>query len=239
MERKSTFLDDQKAPFPVQGLVLVGVALLLLGLVISGVLSGRKVSERKSGADLEDLIYEESFDDPASGWDVYTKDYHRAGYVEGEYRLGIYRDNSVIWGYPLDSVQFTDFVVEVDARQVAGPLDNNLGLLVRYQAGGEDFYWFQVSGDGYYSVDQLLADEWVTLVNWQPSTAINQGHGVTNRLQVVCDGDRFSFYVNDDHLVDVTDGTFRTGTIGLAAGTFDESGVVVHFDNLKVYAFQE
>lgn len=225
--------------FPARGLVLAGVALLLLALGVAGVLLGREGSERGSGADLGDLVYEEGFDDPAGGWDVYVEDYHRAGYVEGEYRLGVYRDNRVIWGNPLDGVQFADFVVEVDARQVAGPLDNNLGLLVRYQAGGEDFYWFQVSSDGYYSVDLLLADEWVTLVSWEPSEAINQGHGATNRLKVVCDGDRFSFYVNDDHLVDVTDGTFRTGTIGLAAGTLDEPGVVVHFDNLKVYDLQE
>jgi hypothetical protein len=240
LARKSTYLDDEKPFPPVRGLVLlVGTALLLLTLGVAGVLSWHKASEQEPQFEPGDLIYEEVFDGSSGGWDVYTKDDSQAGYAEGEYRLGAYCDNCVVWGNPLDGALFTSFVAEVDARQVAGPLDNNLGLLIRYQADGENFYWFQVSGDGYYSVDMLLADEWITLVAWQPSKAIHQGLEASNHLQVVCDGDRFSFYVNDNHLVDVTDGTFRSGAIGLAAGTFDEPGVVVHFDNLKMYVLPE
>jgi hypothetical protein len=56
---------------------------------------------------------------------------------------------------------------------------------------------------------------------------------------VVCSGDQFSFYVNDDHLVDVTDGTIGSGSIGLASGTFEEWGVVVQFDALRVYELGE
>ena len=120
-----------------------------------------------------------------------------------------------------------------------GPLDNNLGLLVRYQDDDDSFYWFQISSDGYFSVDLREADDWVSLVGWQASEAIEQGLNATNRLRLVCQGNEFAFYVNDSLLTMLVDDAYAAGNIGLAAGAFDEPGVVIHFDNLKVYALQE
>jgi hypothetical protein len=127
----------------------------------------------------------------------------------------------------------------VDARTVEGPLDNNFGILVRYQADGDNFYWFEISSDGYYSVDMMQAGEWVGLVDWVESDAINQGIGATNHLRVVCDRDQFSFYANGTYLTGVSDATFGSGNIGLAVGTFDEPGAVIRFDSLRVYSLQE
>lgn len=180
------------------------------------------------------VVYQDDFEDPESGWDVYNYGDTLALYQDGEYRLGVFRTDYVAWGNPEPVQDLGDFEIEVDARAVEGPLDNNLGLLVRYQEDHENFYWFQISSDGLFSVDRLEGGEWVTVVNWQESTAIQQGLGVTNRLKVVCSGDQFTFYVNDTWLETVTDDTFASGNIGLAAGTFEEPGVVVHFDNLKV-----
>ncbi len=184
------------------------------------------------------LLYAEDFGDAESGWDVFEEDDTAASYADGEYRLGIYRDNYVAWGNPSEG-EFADFEVEVDARTLEGPLDNNFGVLVRYQPDAGEFYWFQISADGYYSVDRMTADEWVGLVDWQQSEAINQGLGATNHLKVVCDGTHFIFYVNGTYLTDVEDATYASGNVGLAAGTFDEPGVVVHFDNVNVYGPQE
>jgi len=185
------------------------------------------------------LLYQDDFGDPSSGWDVYNKDDTLAEYANGEYRVGVYQANYVAWGNPTPGQELADFQVEVDARQAEGPLDNNLGLLVRYQADGENYYWFEISSDGYYSVDLRQAEEWTTLVDWAASDAINQGIGATNHLKVVCAGNRFSFYANDTLLTEVSDDAFRSGNIGLAVGTFDEPGVVVFFDNLQVYPLQD
>jgi hypothetical protein len=178
--------------------------------------------------------YGDDFGNLDSGWDVYDDGDTAAGYQDGEYRLAVSRAQYVTWGDPNLAQEVTDLAIDVDARQVAGPVDNNFGLLVRYRSAEESFYWFQISGDGYYAVDMLQQGEFVTLVAWEASAAINQGIGATNHLKVVCAGDRFSFYVNDTFLTDVTDHTLRSGSFGLAVGTFDEPGVVVHFDNLEV-----
>lgn len=220
-------------------LILAGIGLVLLCLFVGGLFAWLGAREESTKGRLGELLYEETFDDPASGWDTYSEDDTWAGYVDGEYRLEVYRDNYVTWGNPEPGLDLDGFVIEVDARQVEGPLDNNFGLLVRYQADDENYYWFEISSDGYYSVDLMQAGEWITLVGWQTSEAINQGGGATNHLQVISDGSQFSFYANGTHLTDVTDNALDVGNVGLAAGSFDEPGVVVHFDNVKVYALQE
>jgi hypothetical protein len=183
------------------------------------------------------LLFEDGFDAPG-GWSVYDDGDTWAEYAEGEYRLGIRRPDYATWGTPEDLPQFTDFAIEVDARQVEGPLNNNLGLLVRHQ-GDDDFYWFQISSDGYYAVDMLQAGEWVSLVGWEPSSAVQQGVGVVNHLRLQCDGSRFDFYVNGTYVTTVSDASYATGSIGLAAGAYREPGVVIHFDNLRVTGLTE
>jgi hypothetical protein len=132
-------------------------------------------------------------------------------------------------------------VFEVDVRQVEGPLDNNFGVFVRYLEGDDwySYYWFQISADGFYSVDLRNEGEWVTLVGWEASPAIQTGLGVTNHIRLECSGGQFRFYNNGVHLVDVFDTNLDRGNIGLAAGTFEESGVVVQFDDVRVYELGE
>ena len=53
----------------------------------------------------------------------------------------------------------------------------------------------------------------------------------------MCVGNQLSLDVNGAPLIAVTDPTFVTGDVGVAAGTFDESGVgVIEFDNFQVTA---
>jgi hypothetical protein len=233
---------------PSQRLALFGLTgLLAVILCLCGAGAGIWLFLREDGPPtqaaatpvLSMVTYQDDFEDPDSGWDVYNYGDTVALYSDGEYRLAILRAEYVSWGNPDPAQDLRDFAVEVDARAVEGPLDNNLGILVRYQDDNENFYWFQISSDGYFAVDRLAGDEWVTVSDWQASEAIQQGLGVTNRLQVRCSGDEFTFSVNDTYLDTVTDSTLGSGNIGLAAGTFSEAGVVVHFDNLKVFGLEE
>ena len=187
------------------------------------------------GASPAALIYADDFSDVDSGWDVAFENDTEAEYANGEYRLAVYRPDYVVWGNPSMAPLFGDIRVEVDARHVEGPIDNNFGVLVRYQDDTDDYIWFQISSDGYYSVDLREGGEWVTLVSWEESDAIRQGEGATNHLTVEAIGNQYSFYANDAYLVDLAADPFLVGNIGLAAGAFDEPGIVIHFDNVEVY----
>ncbi len=227
--------------------ILVGLALLALCLCAGGAAiwliasDDSPVEPTVALPEPGPLLYEEDFDFPDEGWSTFDGDGTAVDYEDGGYRLTINRTEYMVWGNPEPPLELADLVIEVDARQVEGSLDNNFGVLVRAieDEETESYYWFQISGDGYYSVDLRWEDEWNPLVGWEESTAIYTGLGITNRIRVVCSGDRFSFYVNNRHLVDVIDGTIGWGSIGLAAGTFGESGVVVQFDNLRVHELGE
>lgn len=220
------------------GVGLLGVCLLIVAvLYLFEVKPGQATLEAQPTPRI--VIYQDDFTDPDSGWDVYDEEDTLAQYSDGEYRVGVYRTDYVAWGNPSLEREFADFTVEADARQVEGPLGSNFGLLVRYQPDNENFYWFEISSDGYYSVDLLRDGQWVTLVDWDTSDAIRQGLGATNHLQVECAGSQFRFSVNGSLLVTVTDSAFPSGNIGLAAGTFDEPGTVVHFDNIVVSSAQK
>jgi len=177
---------------------------------------------------------DERFDSPDSGWYVGTETETEAAYVAGEYRLALYAEQISVWGSPAIENSFTDFAIEVDARAMEGPVDNSFGLLVRYQADDQSFYAFQISSDGYYSVDMLQAGAWVALVDWTAAESIHQGLGAINRLRVVCDRSRFRFYANGSLLTEILDNTYAAGNVGLIASSVGGAGVVVHFDNLRV-----
>lgn len=232
---------DKSTPWPTEEYLSEPTKGIVVEPTFAEPTSEPAVDPGKGGADQGPLLYEEDFADSESGWSIFGEEDTEAGYADGEYRIAVYQADYMAWGNPDPIEEFGDVAVEVDALQAEGPLDNNFGLLYRYRVGEEDddFYWFQISGDGYYSVDARVSGEWATLVNWEYSDAIHQGVGVTNRLLVACVGEDCSFYVNDVYLTSVTDSLLSGGGVGLATGAFDEAGVVVHFDNLQVYDLEQ
>ena len=225
-----------------------GASLVLLVLCIVGVgvvvLSGiMEESDSNFTASIPEVgdrpLYQDDFRDPASGWESWDEIDTSAKYMDGEYRLGVTHRNYMVWSYPAYDKEVRDFAIDVDARQVEGSLNSSFGPIVRVQTEEEQYYWFQISGDGYFSVELKEDGEWILLHGWEASSAIRQGLDATNQLRVICHGDQFSFYVNGTHLTDVTDDALRAGSFGLAAGAYDEPPVVVDFDNLSVYELQD
>lgn len=227
--------------------LIVGVAIFLLVLLCAiggGILfSIFEESASNTGDSVptvgERLLYQDDFRDPAGGWEAWDDGGTSGKYFDGGYRLAVRLENYMAWSHPADIKEFKDFAIEVDARQVEGSLDSTFGPIVRVQDEDDRYYWFEISGDGYYSVELKEEGQWVLLQEWQASSAIKQGLDATNRIRVICYGDRFSFYVNGTHLTDVTDDTLRAGIIGLATGAYTEPPVVVDFDNLSVYELQD
>jgi hypothetical protein len=217
-------------------LCIVGVGVVVLSGIMEDSDSNSTASIPEAG---DRLLYQDDFRDPASGWESWDEVYTSAKYVDGEYRLAVTRRNYMVWSYPAYDKDLRNFAIDVDARQVEGSLDSSFGPIVRVQAEVEEYYWFQISGDGYFSVELKEEGEWILLHEWEASSAIKQGLDATNQLRVICYEDRFGFYVNGTHLTDVTDDSLRAGNVGLAAGAYDEPPVAVDFDNLTVYELQD
>ncbi len=232
------------------GLLIAGGCLLILvvvgGLAVGGLLwlklqdgsasSGGGVAvataSAQGGVAKGELLYSDDFSDPGSGWDIREGDDGSTVYQNGEYHITVSEIDWVAWGNPYSN--FSDFVLDVDATQVSGTNDNDFGVLLRY-VDVDNFYRFEISGDGYYSFDLMQDNEWITLIDWTESSAIRQGND-TNAITVLCEGDLFTFYVNGEYLGEYRDSTFPSGDIGLLAGTIEEAPVHIAFDNIKVWA---
>jgi hypothetical protein len=56
----------------------------------------------------------------------------------------------------------------------------------------------------------------------------------TNHIRADCVGDTLTLYVNGEKLAEAKDSDFTSGDVGLMAGTFDQVGVDIRFDNFVV-----
>lgn len=180
----------------------------------------------------ENLPWEEDFSAPGT-WKLESDAAARVTVEEGVLRIFITAPNQLAWASAGKDLR--DFRLTVEASQVAGPEDNEYGVLVRMQ-DPRHFYAFSISGDGYFLVSRFVNGVRQPLgADWTLSEAIQRGIG-TNVLEVLVQGSRLTFIVNGQQLVQVEDDRFSHGDIGLYAGSFYEGGVEVHFDHLRVTA---
>lgn len=183
------------------------------------------------GSGGKQLPWSDDFSDPTSGWQAESDISAEVGYHEGAMRVLIKSPNRLAWAST--GREFSDFHLVVDAAQVAGPDDNEYGVLVRME-DTDHFYRFSISGDGYYMVSKYDGETWEPLSgDWALSDAIQTGVA-TNLLEVVCQGATMTLFVNGVRLTQLDDVDYAQGDVALYAGAFFEPEVEVHFDNLRV-----
>lgn len=162
--------------------------------------------------------------------------------VEGDVQDGVFdllvkADDLLIW--TTAGKEFSDGVYEVEATQIDGPLDNGYGMLFRVNDETDDFYLFEISGDGFVWIGRYLngGDDEITPIvsnSWFDSAAVSTGLNATNTLKVEAERANLIFYVNDQEVGRVTDNTFSKGDIGLMVRTLGAGGVHIQFDNFSV-----
>jgi len=183
------------------------------------------------------ILFQDDFSQTTSGWDVHTGSEATTNYADEHYLIAVEQPGVDVWARP--GLDLADLRLEVDAAHVAGPVDNEYGVLCRYTREGDksSFYFFFISSDGYYAMGKVVKNQ-RTILNptgdWQASTAIRTGPTDVNHLGATCAGSRLSFSVNAISLGEFDDAELTRGDIGLIVGTFDEPGVEIHFDNLVV-----
>lgn len=182
-------------------------------------------------------LFQDRFGDPGSGWGRDSREEFDRGYQDGVYFIEVYKPSWLAWANP--GRRFDDVVVEVEARQVSGSADGHFGVLCRYRAPG-DFYYFAVTEDGYYGIllvtdghARVLTDE-----GFQFSPAIPTG-GATEIIRGICQGTELRLYVNGQQVAGATDETLSQGDVGLAVGSGPAGSIRVHFDQFRVTAPEE
>lgn len=183
-------------------------------------------------ADPGEVVFQDDFSRPVSGWDRYNDPTYSSDYYEGGYRIHVLEPNTDAWASP--RLDLADVQIEVDATKLGGPDDNVFGVLCRYK-DSRNFYFFLVSSDGYTGIGvykdgrrRLLTDD-----SLLPSEAVNRGNAL-NHIRADCDGYRLRLLVNGILVAEAQAAEWPRGDVGLIAGTYDQAGTEILFDNFSV-----
>jgi hypothetical protein len=179
-----------------------------------------------------DPLFWDDFSDTSANWPQASDEVGALGYSDGAYRITVQEAQYLMWAP--SGQAFRDVLVQADAIRLAGPAANRFGLICGYR-DPKNFYFFIISSDGYYGLGKIEAGD-ASLIGQEAmdySTAIAQVSGL-NHIQLQCADQTLRGAVNGQLLAEAQDDGLGPGDAGLLAGTFEEGGVEISFDNFVV-----
>ncbi|MBA4385387.1 MAG: hypothetical protein C0410_11675 [Anaerolinea sp.] len=191
------------------------------------------VSPFQSGMTNQQVLLYDDFSNLASGWLENSGIEGDTTYFEGQYRITVASANFDLWSNP--GKKFEDTKIEVDTVKQMGPVGNRFGVQCRY-TDADNYYFAVISSDGYYGIGKVVKGEqtFIPKNGMQVTDTIYAGSAV-NHIRFDCVGTRLILYINGDYVDAVDDSDLSSGDIGLLAGTFEEKGTQILFDNLIVF----
>lgn len=206
-----------------------GLHLLSFVLLLASCLPAAP-TEPVTAANPGEILYQENFADNTSGWDRALNDGGIMDYDSGGYRILVRGAKMNFWSTPPGN--FGDVRVEADVTRLNGPDANRAGLMCRYRNG--NYYFFVISNDGFYAIGKFTDGQAVLIgqESMAPTEFIESDE--VNHLRADCIGNTLTFYVNFNQIASTQDADFSTGGVGVLAGSFEEPGVDVLFQNFVV-----
>ena len=180
-----------------------------------------------------DVVMEDDFSDPDSGWEHYNHSDGVLDYEQGGYRMLVNSPENIYWVNA--GLEKTDVILEVDSSFLDGPEHNWFGVICRLDIETNEYYLFAISSEGYYGIAKIVDSEiqWIQKEIETPGTMIQTGQ-MLNTIRASCIGNQLTLVVNSEETLTVIDEDLEFGDIGLAVATLGEPGVDILFDNLTV-----
>ena len=187
-----------------------------------------------SGNNSDEEVLWDDFSDKKSGWEHLQLDEGSASYVGETYQITVIVPNTDI--FTTYTRTFVNSEITVKAARIKGSDNNNFGVICRFK-DPENFYSGQISSDGFAGIFKVEDGEYRLLGHqiMVPVPAI-MGGGAENILQFECIENTLTLSVNSVLADSQQDDTFKSGEIGLIAGTVDGYIGVFQFDDLTVSA---
>jgi hypothetical protein len=180
-----------------------------------------------------ETVISDDFSDANSGWATGSEEewalYYEAGRYFAEVNPSEYSSWSSLAG------DYANITINVDVNIEQAAHDGDIGVLCRYE-DADNHYALEVSEDGYYSIWKRVNGEVSYLVEWTKSELIPTDSS-SFVLNASCDGAQLSVGINGELLATATDTDFASGGVGLLAGTWENGGLVVSFDNFEVIEY--
>jgi hypothetical protein len=209
--------------------------LILLAAALALAACGGRSGGQVPSVGNSELLYSDKFEPENTGrWLLEGDDSGSTAIQGGRLVIDVSQPGAMQYT-ALEEPAFGDFDLAVETQLIEGNLQASYGVLFR-MASPEQFYRFELTGDGHYVVERHDAGgQWQRLVDgWQKSPAIMTGTGAVNRLRIKVEGPEMAFYANDALLHQVEDSNYSGGKIALDAGTFGGQRTIAAFDNLAI-----
>lgn len=152
----------------------------------------------------------------------------RYSFEDGGYVIEAKTTEMLVWALTDD--EYDNVVITCDSAALPGSETVAAGLIFRY-VDNENFYLFNISTNGFYTLEALVDGEWEILIDQTQSDAID---AVNNQLRVALDGERIALYVNGELLEETSDDRFERGNVAIAVNSFEEAPGIIRFDNLVI-----
>lgn len=128
---------------------------------------------------------------------------------------------------------FDNFTFEVQMKIITG---NCGGMVVRGDADKHTFYFFQICTDGYYTLYLYKGSgDNSTLLKSNTNAPVHAGLNQTNLIAMRASGSTIEIYVNQKKVDSVTDGTYKSGQIGVISYPRN-AATEVAYSNARVWA---
>jgi len=195
-------------------------------------LGANLINKAQNPAEKPGQLFFDDFSETSSGWDRFQGEIGLTDYVKETYRIQVNEPNTDLFATP--GLFFKDVIIEVRANRISGPIDNNFGVICRYQ-DEKNFYSAQISSDGYAGIFRMKNGVLKLLCHESmlPVPAILGGASI-NSIYFECIGSSLTLAVNGVPVDTCDDKSFKDGDIGLIAGTYKEGGTLVAFDDLRI-----
>ena len=211
-------------------LIIICIVLLIFSTGCTRMPLLSSILDSSSGNSSDEEVLWDDFSDKKSGWEHLQLDEGSAGYVGGTYQIAVNVPNTDI--FTTYARTFANNEITVKVARIKGSDNNNFGIICRFQ-DPENFYAGQISSDGFAGIFKVKDGEYRLLGHQSmvPVPAIIGGSG-ENEIKFECIEKTLSLSVNSVLADSQQDDTFKSGEIGLIAGTVDGNTGVFQFDDL-------
>ncbi len=186
------------------------------------------------------VLFEDNFTDPSSGWAEAKFDNYFIGYHEPEYyHVEIDSPNSKTTVFVPEKPTFSDVTIEVkvqtNSTKTATEGDYIYGPVFR--RSGDQYYAFAISS---------TTKKWYVLKS-SPTELVTLAEGTDpsihdpdadDTLRVDAQGADFFFHLNGRLVSQLTDADYTEGEVGFYVQTFDSPQAHIHFDELTIQNFE-
>jgi hypothetical protein len=132
---------------------------------------------------------------------------------------------------PTNDLGVSDVVVQMEVYRVGDVLENDMGLVCRYQ-DKDNLYSLSFGNDSYVTIYKKVDGTWTALFNEFVDADLSADY---HKVAISCIGTELSIFIDEELMAKVNDSEFSAGDVGIISGSYEELPVVIEFDNFLVY----